>query len=157
MSSTMPLPTPPVEPECVSVVVPVKRKRAKRTKVQRDAAKENTAVMTAAIEQKREEYSTSIKDLAFEYNRSASSRYKQGYILTHLRSPDWMALQLYAGGKLMSHGRKDSLYNAYMFDQAQTLKDSESKSEVSVINCKAHRFARGTNEWAGCPTRSGKR
>lgn len=68
-----PPPTQPADKENAPVgEAPVKRKRAKRTKLQKTTAIDNTAAMNAAIDAKREEYRASIKDLAFEYNRSAS-------------------------------------------------------------------------------------
>ena len=72
MQSTPP-PTLPFNEENAPVVLMVsKRKCAKHTKLLNKTAQDNTKAMNAAIEQKRGEYRSSIKDLAFKYNRLVS-------------------------------------------------------------------------------------
>jgi phosphoenolpyruvate carboxylase len=50
---------------------PVARKKAKQTKVQRDAAKENTVELWAIIKKEREDYRLKINEVADKFNRSA--------------------------------------------------------------------------------------
>lgn len=67
-----------------------------------------------------------------------------------------MALQLYAGGKLLSHDRKDTLYNAYMYDQAESLRNSEYKHTYLRASLTMFYNDRGTDEWPRCLAGAGK-
>src|SRR5882762_2895255 len=49
------------------------------------------------------------------------------------RTPEWMATQMYGGGKLLQTERKESIFNAFVFDRARTLR--EGKSAVTPILC----------------------
>lgn len=62
------IPTPNGDPG-VPVVPVIKRRKAKRTKAQKDSAKENASVMWNAIDKRREEYRGQINELAKEFNR----------------------------------------------------------------------------------------
>ena len=57
---------------------------------------------------------------------------KHTYSLSN-RTPEWMATQMYGGGKLLQTECKASIFNAFVFDRARTL--HESTSAVTPILC----------------------
>ncbi|KAI0323447.1 hypothetical protein GY45DRAFT_1215369, partial [Cubamyces sp. BRFM 1775] len=82
------------------------RQRPRLTAEQRASARKRTDLMWKAIHEQREAYNESIVQMASD----------------HSRSEQWMATQLFRGGKLMSHQRKKTLYNAVIHELAKKQK-----------------------------------
>ncbi|KAH9849709.1 hypothetical protein C2E23DRAFT_932329 [Lenzites betulinus] len=74
--------------------------KPKLTKEERMRGRQRTAQMWEDINAERESYNTSINDLAEK----------------HKKSRQWIAMQLFRGGKLLASRRKKSLFNAVVHD-----------------------------------------
>ncbi|KAF7976739.1 hypothetical protein HWV62_5712 [Athelia sp. TMB] len=80
-----------------------RRKKAKRTNEQRKAGREATAKMYERINEERRKYKAAIRSLAEEFGTSE----------------EFMATQMYAGGTLQKHKKKETLFNAFLHDRAK--------------------------------------
>ncbi|EIW62712.1 uncharacterized protein TRAVEDRAFT_43050 [Trametes versicolor FP-101664 SS1] len=81
--------------------------RAKATTEQRRDSRKNTAAMWEAVNAERAKVQVAIFQLAKDYKRS----------------PQWVASQLYCGGKLLAPKRRKSLFNAALHNLAQKRKE----------------------------------
>ncbi|KAI0640943.1 hypothetical protein C8Q79DRAFT_920473 [Trametes meyenii] len=105
--------------------------RPKLTTEQRTHAKQKTAQMWEDINIERQKYNAAILELAEK----------------HKKTRQWIAMQLFRGGKLLADRRKTSLYNAVVHDLAKKQSEagntggrgtlSELAKEAAAIDCKS--------------------
>ncbi|KAI0641355.1 hypothetical protein C8Q79DRAFT_881670, partial [Trametes meyenii] len=88
------------------------KQRPKLTTEQRMQAKKKTAQMWEDINTERQKYNTVILELAEK----------------HKKTRQWIAMQLFRGGKLLADRRKTSLYNAVVHDLSKKRTEAGSSS-----------------------------